>query len=317
MRIEQLQHVIEIDNKKSISEAAKTFFMSQPQLSHSLKSLETELGYKIFRRNKEGLIPTAQGKEVLKLAREIINNVEEMKTIGSREADLAGNLSLTLEPAVFNAFASQLIQRFYKMYPNANLMITEDMPLDVIENVANGTCVLGVTGWPDEQDETRKQLLDAQNIAYHEVMKDYFGLLVGDGHPLARKEVITLADLEDMTFVDYHGFTESYLRMFGIKPKKPSLIVYNREILKSVIAAKEGIAIFPRCFSFNDLYFQQGLLKVRGIEKITDQVKMTTYLIYCRVGRLSPLTKQLIRMIIEINRENLLRSLAYHAHRTI
>ncbi|AFQ43865.1 LysR family transcriptional regulator [Desulfosporosinus meridiei] len=317
MRIEQLQHVIEIDNKKSISKAAKTFFMSQPQLSHSVKTLETELGYKIFRRNKEGLIPTAQGKEVLKLAREIINNVEEMKTIGSREGDLAGNLSLTLEPAVFNAFASQLVKRFYNMYHNANLMITEDMPLSVIENVANGTCALGVTGWPDEQDETRKQLLDAQNIAYHDVLKDYFGLMVGDRHPLSQKEVITLRDLEDMTFVDYNGFTESYLRMFGIKPKKPSIIVYNREVLKSVIAANEGIAIFPRCFSFNDIYFQQGLIKIRGIEKVTDQVKMTMYLLYYRAGHLSPLTKQLIRMIIEITRENILRSLAYHAHRTV
>ena len=50
MRIEQLRHIIEIDNKKSISEAARTFFMSQPQFSHSVKHLEAELGYKIFRR---------------------------------------------------------------------------------------------------------------------------------------------------------------------------------------------------------------------------------------------------------------------------
>ncbi|MBC2727191.1 LysR family transcriptional regulator [Desulfosporosinus sp.] len=317
MRIEQLQHIIEIDNKKSISEAAKTFFMSQPQLSHSVKNLEAQLGYKIFRRNKAGLIPTAQGKEVLGLAREIINNVEEMKTIGSREADLTGNLSLSLGPAVFNAFGSQIIEGFYQMYPNVNLMITEDIALEVIEKVANRTCLVGVTGWPDEQDDTRKMLLDASNIAYQEVIKDYFGLIVGNQHPLAKKEVVTLADLEEMTFVDYYGFTEGFLRMFGIKPKNQSIFVYNREVLKSIIAANEGIAIFPRFFLLNDIYLEQGLLNIRGIENITDRMKVTMYLIYSRVEPLSPLAKQLIKMIIETIRETMHRSLTYNAHRTI
>lgn len=317
MRIEQLKHIIEIGNKQSISEAAKTFFMSQPQLSHSIKNLEAELGYKIFRRNKAGLVPTCQGREILALAREIINNVEEMKTIGSKEADLAGNLSLTLGPAVFNAFASQLIEGFYKMYPNVNLMITEDTVQEVIEKVANKTCLLGVTGWPDVQDDTMKMLLDARNIAYQEVIKDYFGLIVGNQHPLAKKEVVTLADLEEMTFVDYYGITEGFLRTFGIKPKHQSIVVYNREILKSVIAANEGIAIFPRFFLFNDIYYDRGLLNMRGIENVTDQMKVTMYLIYSRAEPLSPLTKQLIKMIIETNRENMHRSLTYNAHRTV
>jgi len=317
MRIEQLQHIIEIDNKKSISEAAKTFFMSQPQLSHSVKNLEAELGYKIFRRNKAGLIPTSQGKEVLALAREIINNVEEMKTIGSREADLAGNLSLTLGPAVFNAFASQLIEHFYQMYPNVNLMITEDPAQEVIEKVATRTCLLGVTGWPDEQDDTMRMLLDGRNIAYEEVIKDYFSLLVGNQHPLATKDVVTLSDLEDMTLVDYYGITENFIRMFGIRPKNPAIVVYNREVLKSIIAANEGIAVFPRFFFFDDLYFERGLLNVRAIENATDQMKVTMYLIYSRVESLSPLAKQLIKMIIETNRENLQRSPKFYAPRTV
>ncbi len=316
MRIEQLEHIIEIDNKKSISKAARTFFMSQPQLSHSIKNLEEELGYKIFRRNKAGLIPTCQGKEVLVMAREIINNVEEMKTIGSGEADLTGNLSLTLGPAVFNAFASQLIERFYQLYPNVNLRITEDSALEVIEKVATRTCLLGITGWPDEQDDTMRMLLKGRNIAYQEVIKDYFGLIVGNQHPLATKEIVTLADLEGMTFVDYHGLTENFLRMFNITPKNEPIIVYNREVLKSIIAANEGFAIFPRFFFYNDQYFERGLLNVRAIENVTDQMKVTMYLIYSGAESLSPLAKQLIKMIIETSRENLHRSSKFNAHRT-
>ncbi|MGE4271535.1 MAG: LysR family transcriptional regulator [Desulfitobacterium sp.] len=172
MRIEQLQHIIEINNKKSISEAAKTFFMGQPQLSHSVKKLEDELGYKIFRRNRTGLIPTCQGKEVISMAREIINSIEVLKSLAGGEANLTGNFRLILAPGVFNSFAGLLISRFHQKYPNVNLVLTEDIGISIVDKVATGESLMGVTVWTSNYDETMRQLLDEMDLVYEEIIQD-------------------------------------------------------------------------------------------------------------------------------------------------
>lgn len=299
MRIEQLQHIIEINNKKSISEAAKTFFMGQPQLSHSVKNLEEELGYKVFRRSRAGLIPTCLGEEVIALAREIVNGIEEMKSLASGEANLTGNFSLILAPGVFNSFAGLLISRFHEKYPNVNLVLTEDISIGIVDKVAAGAGLMGVTVWTSEYDETMRKLLDEMDMAYEEIIEDDICLIIGANHPLAAKETISLAELERMTIVDYCGKYRNSLRSFGIDTTKSEiLIVSNREVMKTIIAKNQAVAIFPRFFFYNDQFFEQGLLKYRVLEKVTDVIKMKMYLIYSQTETLSHSAKQLRRILM-------------------
>ena len=44
MTIQQLQYVLEISRTGSVSKAAKTLYLSQPNLSNAIKNLENELG---------------------------------------------------------------------------------------------------------------------------------------------------------------------------------------------------------------------------------------------------------------------------------
>ncbi len=301
MRLEQLQHIIEVYNKKSISEAARTFLISQPQLSHSIKQLESELGYKIFRRNNTALIPTSQGKEVLALAQELINYVEEVKTYAKGTSVLYGNISLALGPAVFNAFASPLITYVHQHYPNVNLAITEDCAKDVIRKVEEGDSMLGITGWPKVQEHTQLKLLDSKNIAYERVLDTTFNVIVGNKHPLAQKKRVSLSDLQEVTFVDYYGMNEAFLRMSGIAPKNnQSLFVYDREMLKFILSNNRGVAIFPSVFALNDIYFKEGLLQLRPIDDIPDNINAFMYLIYFKNEPLSSLLEQFIKVIKEI-----------------
>ncbi|MGE4273939.1 MAG: LysR family transcriptional regulator [Desulfitobacterium sp.] len=300
MRLEQLQHIIEVAKKKSISEAAKTFLISQPQLSHSIKQLENELGYKIFRRNNTALIPTSQGKEVLALAVELLNYVEEVKISTKGTSVLYGNISLSLGPAVFNSFASPLMTHMHQIYPHVNLTITEGYAQNIIREVEEGNSMLGITGWPKGQEDTQLKLLDSKNIAYQKVLDGTFKVIVGNKHPLAQKNLVTFADLQEVTFVDYHGMNEAFLRMSGIVPKaNQSLYVYDREMLKSILSANQGITIFPSFFAVNDIYFKQGLLQVRPIGDIPDNVNASIYLVYSMNEPMSFLLKQVIKTVTE------------------
>ena len=63
MRLEQLYNIVEVYKSRSMSQAAKNLFISQPSLSASVAALEEELGRKLFIRSSTGVTPTEYGEK--------------------------------------------------------------------------------------------------------------------------------------------------------------------------------------------------------------------------------------------------------------
>ena len=55
MNLKQLEYVIEISKCGSINKAAQTLYVAQPSLSTSIKQLEQELKFNVFRRKNSGI----------------------------------------------------------------------------------------------------------------------------------------------------------------------------------------------------------------------------------------------------------------------
>ena len=72
MTLQQLKYVIEVADKGSITEAAKSLFIAQPSLSAAIHDLETETATKIFLRNSRGILITPEGAEFLGYARQVV-----------------------------------------------------------------------------------------------------------------------------------------------------------------------------------------------------------------------------------------------------
>ena len=71
MTFQQLQYVLEVYQVGSVSAAARKLFVGQPSISLAISSLEKELGYPIFKRLKDGVVPTTRGREVINQAARI------------------------------------------------------------------------------------------------------------------------------------------------------------------------------------------------------------------------------------------------------
>ena len=78
MTLQQLQYLMEVYHTGSISGAAKRLFLSQSSLSAAISSLESELGYPVFLRQKSGMTPTVQGAHVLEQAARICESYHTM-----------------------------------------------------------------------------------------------------------------------------------------------------------------------------------------------------------------------------------------------
>ncbi|WP_446717152.1 LysR family transcriptional regulator [Bifidobacterium angulatum] len=72
MTLQQLRYLIAVAEKGSITEAAKSLFISQPSLSNAIREVEQSIGFRIFNRHRTGVTLTAKGVEFLGHARQVV-----------------------------------------------------------------------------------------------------------------------------------------------------------------------------------------------------------------------------------------------------
>ena len=89
MRLIQIDYFLEIAEKKSMTAAAKTLYISQPALSKQMALLEEELGIKLFTRKSRGIELTDAGRQFETDCRRILAEFENAKhqaiAIGKKE----------------------------------------------------------------------------------------------------------------------------------------------------------------------------------------------------------------------------------------
>ena len=84
MNLQHLKYAVEVEKTGSITQAAENLYMGQPNLSKAIKELEGTLGVILFKRTSKGVLPTAQGKEFLRYAKSILDQVERMEALSFR-----------------------------------------------------------------------------------------------------------------------------------------------------------------------------------------------------------------------------------------
>ena len=84
MRTEQILLAINIAREKSITKAAEMMFISQPNASIMLKSLEKELGFPLFRRHAGNIVLTEEGAEFVDYAISIERSLNAISQSANR-----------------------------------------------------------------------------------------------------------------------------------------------------------------------------------------------------------------------------------------
>ena len=80
MEIRELRAFLEVAREENMTRAAGNLHMSQPSLSKLIKSLEHELGAKLFVRRSFGLTLTKEGRVLRERARDLVgmaNRIED------------------------------------------------------------------------------------------------------------------------------------------------------------------------------------------------------------------------------------------------
>lgn len=102
MELKPLEYFVAIAEYKNLTKASEALFVSQPYLSAVLSRLEAEFGYKLFLREKKGLLLTKEGEALLYHANRVLS---EMASLESRmhhfDKPVPRNIRLSSENSIF------------------------------------------------------------------------------------------------------------------------------------------------------------------------------------------------------------------------
>ena len=142
MRIEHLEYIVEITKYKSITQAAKHLYITQPSLSAAVSSIERELGYPLFKRTKQGVVPTAKGQLVIDDAKEIINSWHNWMHPEIEDSNISGDVRIVGTPGVCKAFMTDIIAELWDNYPLINIHLDEVKKLDFLNTCQEARQIL-------------------------------------------------------------------------------------------------------------------------------------------------------------------------------
>lgn len=102
----------------NVTRAAQLLNISQSSVSYHIKKLETDLGYSLFRRTKQGLELTEEGSV---LARHVEKGLNLIQTGLERVANQAGSVKIALLPMFSSRWLSSRLGNLMERHPDMQL----------------------------------------------------------------------------------------------------------------------------------------------------------------------------------------------------
>ena len=196
MTLTQLRYAITVANANSMSEAARTLFISQPSLSAAVKELEEETGIELFHRTNRGISLTPDGEEFIVYARQVVEQYElmENKYISKQQTKKKFSVSMQHYAFAVNAFVEMVKQFGMDEYEFA---VRETRTFEVIEDVRNVKSEIGILYVNAFNRKVLEKLFHENGLEFHPLLDCHIYVYLWKGHPLAGKELISLEELEE------------------------------------------------------------------------------------------------------------------------
>ena len=160
MDLRYLEYIIEIAKCQSISRAAEVLCITQSTLSQYLSKLESEIGVKLFDRQRNGMMLTPAGTLYVDTAKRMI---EEKNELYNQIADIAkgqtGSFSVGITPHWGSMVISQIIGRFTAVYPGVTIKIKEDTAEPLVRSLQDGSLDMAIMPMVDNTSVMEGSLL--------------------------------------------------------------------------------------------------------------------------------------------------------------
>ena len=179
--IKQLKYLCAVAEHRHFSKAAAACHVTQSTLSAAIQELESQLGVKIFERNKKTVLITSLGEKLLVQARIVLGDVEDfLGTARAHEAPLVGDLRLGVIPTIGPFLLPAILSDLRKSFDKLKLYLKEEMSAQLVQQLQQGQLDLIILAFPFP-------LPDMESVS---LFKDEFLLCLPPGHELEKVQQV-------------------------------------------------------------------------------------------------------------------------------
>ena len=158
--LRQLQYLVALSDTGKFGDAAKRVGVSQPSLSTQISDVENELGAQLVERGRHGALLTPDGQEVVRRARQILAEVESLKSaLKSSKNSLSGQLRLGVIPSVGPYLLPSATKQLHQLFPDLRLNVREEKTADLDRQLRDGKIDVMISTLDEHPDFRHVELL--------------------------------------------------------------------------------------------------------------------------------------------------------------
>ena len=255
----KFQIIEELYKHKKITTVAEQLKLKQPTVTFHLKSLEQELGVKLFESRLGKIILTEAGNSLCHYAIKINALTQEAVRV-VQEYDLGrGTLKIGASYVPATYLLPNILAKFSKLNSKITISLTVKTAPAIVKMLENHEIDLGVIS---------SESIDSNSIKSEPLCEDELVFFFSPDHLLAKHDILSPDKLNNIPFI-LHG-QESTTRSMTLKWFKSHSISLNAhmeldslEAIKQIVLCGESISVISRLAIQHEI--EEGKLLCRQI----------------------------------------------------
>ena len=286
MEIRTLRYFLAVAREENMSRAAEILHVTQPTLSKQLKSLEDELGKKLFTRHSFSIRLTDEGILLRNRAEDLISMADKIeKEFVSLDDITGGELYLGLAESFQIKHLAKVIKEFKTRYPNLHYHITSGDTEQIADKLDKGLLdFLVLAEYPDSHKY--------EFIEFPE--SDRWGLVIPKDDLLAGKKSIRAKDLAGLPlFCSEQAWNNEVKEWAGSDFPKMKLEGSFRLSYNGSIFAKEGLGYLLTFDHLVDTSDSSGLV----FRPLAPKLETKLYIAWNRYQTFTPIAERFLEQL--------------------
>src|SRR3954454_373729 len=192
MEFRHLRYFVAVAEELHFGRAAARLHLSQPPLSQQIRTLEEELGLKLFSRDRRRVELTHAGSVFLTEAKQILSQMEHAADAARRaERGQIGPLVIACGPLAGETVLPIILRMFRTKHPEVDLNLKESSGQDLVDILQEKHADAGLL----------MPHFTAERLQHQSCITLPLVAALPKGHPLAKRRRIRLKQLAEERFV--------------------------------------------------------------------------------------------------------------------
>ncbi|WP_308012372.1 LysR family transcriptional regulator [Actinacidiphila acidipaludis] len=226
MELRTLRYFVAVAEERHFGRAAARLHMSQPPLSRAIKQLEAECGALLFTRSPSGVTLTTVGAVLLDEARALLDHADRVRVRVGAAVGLA-NLTVGILGDGTDPGVSRLAAAYRRQHPGIDIRIRDTDLTDPTCGLRAGLVDVALTRAP----------FDETALTVRALRSDPVGVVLRADDPLARRDELRLAELDDRRWFQFPPGTDAVWQSYwnGGRRREGPVVRAVQECLQAVL----------------------------------------------------------------------------------